>query len=212
MTLRGSFDYPDPVNGMDTGDVAVFDRFARVYELVMPGAKATDLSRGIDLATRPVELLVDVGGGTGRAARALTVDQRLVLDASRGMLKQSPLAAINGDAGRLPLAAESVDAITIVDALHHMYDWEAVFAEAFRVLAPGGVIVISDFDPTTLPGRALVAGERLVGFESRFAPPERLRRQLEEAGFETHLVDGGFGYTVAGVARKRESKKSPGSE
>jgi len=189
---------------MSTGDVALFDRFARYYDLFMPGAKATDLTRGLELADRPVQRLVDVGGGTGRAARSLAVDQRLVVDASRGMLEQASLPSVQGDAGRLPLATDAVDAITIVDALHHIYEWDRLFDEAFRVLAPGGVIVVSDFDPTTVPGRVLAAGERLVGFDSRFAAPDELRNRLEAAGFETHLLDGGFGYTVAGVAPKRE--------
>ncbi|MFW6018078.1 MAG: class I SAM-dependent methyltransferase [Halapricum sp.] len=189
---------------MSTGDVAIFDRFARYYDLFVPGAKETDLSRGLDAASRPVERLVDVGGGTGRAARALGVQQRVVLDASRGMLAQATLPGVQGDAGQLPLATDSIDAITIVDALHHIYEWDAVFEEAFRVLAPGGVLVISDFDPTTVPGRLLVVGERLVGFDSTFASPERLRQDLETAGFETHLLDGGFGYTVAAVVPKHE--------
>jgi len=191
---------------MSTGDVATFDRFARYYDLFMPGAKATDLSRGLDAATRSVERLVDVGGGTGRAAQALGVQQRVVLDASSGMLAQATLPSVQADAGQLPLATDSIDAITIVDALHHIHGWDAVFEEAFRVLAPGGVLVISDFDPTTLPGRLLVAGERLVGFDSAFASPERLRQDLEAVGFETHLPSGGFGYTVAAVVPKHEGK------
>ncbi|QSG08379.1 class I SAM-dependent methyltransferase [Halapricum desulfuricans] len=189
---------------MSTGDVALFDRFARYYDLFVPGAKATNLSRGLETATRPVERLVDVGGGTGRAARALGVDQRVVLDASRGMLSQTALSSIQGDAGRLPLATDAVDAITVVDALHHIHGWDAVFEEAFRVLSPGGVLVISDFDPATVPGRLLVAGERLVGFDSCFESPDRLRERLEAIGFETRLIDGGFGYTVAAVVPKRE--------
>ncbi|MFB6189611.1 MAG: class I SAM-dependent methyltransferase [Halapricum sp.] len=194
---------------MARGDVAVFDRFARYYDFVMPGAKATQLGRALDLADRPVARLVDLGGGTGRATQALSADERVVLDAARGMLERArshDLACVQGDASRLPLTDGSVDAITIVDALHHVYDWDGVFTEAFRVLGPGGVFVVSDFDPTTLLGRGLVAAEHLVGFESRFLSPRRLCEHLESVGFETVVLDTGFGYTVAGVVPKRESR------
>lgn len=194
---------------MAAGDVAIFDRFARYYDRLMPAADAVELGRALDVADRPLSVLVDVGGGSGRAAQALNVDERIVIDAARGMATQAStngLPAIQGDASRLPLADRSVDAITVVDALHHMYDWERVFTEAYRVLRPGGVLAISDFDPTTVLGRGLAIGERLVGFDSQFESPQSICRRLEAVGFETLVVDAGFGYTVAGLVPKQENK------
>jgi ubiquinone/menaquinone biosynthesis C-methylase UbiE len=200
---------------MVAGDVAAFDRFARWYALCMPAARADYLARAIGLADRPVERLVDLGGGPGRAASALEADERFVVDAAGGMVRQArrnDLLALQGDAGRLPLDDGTLDAITITDALHHMYDWDRVVTESWRTLRPGGVLAISDFDPTTLAGRALERGERWFGFDSRFAPPDRLCGRLESAGFETHVVDDGFAYTVAGVVPEREGKNPPPSE
>lgn len=59
-----------------------------------------------------------------------------------------------------------------------MADPERVFAAARRVLRPGGVLLIREFDPTTLRGRGLVAAEHLVGFDSGFWTPETLRDRL----------------------------------
>ncbi|MEA5408767.1 methyltransferase domain-containing protein [Haloarculaceae archaeon H-GB2-1] len=114
------------------------------------------------------------------------------------------LDCVQGDAGTLPVADDSVDAVVVVDALHHMADATAVFEEAHRVLRPGGVLVVREFDPTTVRGRALVAVEHLVGFESRFWAPETLAEQLRDAGLDAAVLESGFGYTVTGTKRERE--------
>lgn len=190
---------------MQSGDISPFERYARLYDLVMPGASARTLRAGLDRAERPVERVVDIAGGSGRATVAIDAPERIVLDAAGEMLQQARkrgLQCVQGDASRLPLADDCVDAITIVDALHHVYDWAAVFSEVERVLAPGGVFVVSDFDPTTVLGRILDIGEQLVGFDSQFATPEALADQLAEAGFASSVVEHGFAYTVAGVVTK----------
>lgn len=198
--------------GMD--DVGTFHRFARLYDLAMPDADSELLGRGLARADRDIEGLVDLAGGTGRGLRAVerisAIDGRpldvdgIVLDAARGMLDRARAAGhatIEGDATRVPLAAGSIDAVVIVDAFHHLPDRDAVLAEIERVLAPGGVLVIQEFDPTTIRGRAVATSERLVGFGSTFDSPSALARRMERAGLDADVVDDGFSYVVAGVAR-----------
>ena len=187
-------------SGLD--DVSTFDRLARLYDLVMPPARSGPLAEGLARAERPVYRALDVGGGTGRAAAAIR-PETVVVDAAPGMLRRARAkghAAVAGDATRLPVADASVDAALVVDALHHMPDHPAVFAELSRVLRPGGVAIVREFDPTTLRGRALVAAEHAWGFDSTFHAPADLVDLLAAAGFEATVLDGGFGYTVAGVA------------
>jgi len=198
---------------MALGDVATFHRFARPYDLLMPAADPATLRAGLDLADRPVERLLDVGGGTGRAARAMDVPDRTVVDAARGMLREARghgLAAVRGDAATLPVADGSVDAVLVVDALHHMSDPDGVFAAARRVLRPGGVLVVREFDPTTLRGRALVLAERVVGFDSTFHPPGHLRDRVARAEFDAAVVERGFGYTVAGTRPDGDGRDASG--
>ncbi|WP_435197272.1 class I SAM-dependent methyltransferase [Natronomonas sp. EA1] len=180
-------------------DVSLFDRFARAYEAAMPAADPAVFERGFAFADRDIERVVDVGGGTGRAARHYDA---VVVDPARGMLREGArkgIEGIRGDGARLPLKSESVDAVTIVDALHHFAEPISAIAEAHRVLKPGGVLLIREFDPTPRRGQLLVALEHAVGFDSRFWSPDELMGKLDRAGFTSFCPDRAFTYTVVGV-------------
>ncbi|KAB1196010.1 MULTISPECIES: class I SAM-dependent methyltransferase [Haloferax] len=188
------------------GDVRFFDRIAPLYDLVMPAAEAKTLNEALERADIPVERVVDIGGGSGRATLALDVTDRVVFDVSAGMLRRARgrgLDCVRGDARSLPFADDSVDAVTVVDAFHHMPNQQSVAEEVYRVLEPGGVFAISEFDPETALGRGLVLAERVVGFGSTFFAPPALTRLLERVGFDATVLETGFEYTV--VAKKRES-------
>jgi len=186
------------------GDVGFFDRIAPLYDVFMPPTRAEDLRAGLAFAHRPVERVVDLGGGTGRASRTLRElgVEATVFDYSAGMLRRAREEGVPGvraDAARLPVPDASLDAVVVTDALHHFPDPEGALREVARALAPGGVLVIREFDPVTRRGRALAALESLAGMDSRFFAPRELAEMLDDAGLRGHVVDPGFGYTVAGV-------------
>ncbi|MFW6321793.1 MAG: class I SAM-dependent methyltransferase [Halohasta sp.] len=203
------------------GDVRFFDRLAPLYDLVMPAADRSTLSAGLARAEGGVDHLLDLGGGSGRATIAVDVPDRTVLDVSRPMLRRArsrqlddtgrrvgqvtagdpvgPLHTVQGDAGRLPLADDAVDAAITVDAFHHMPDQGRVIAEAARVLRPGGVFVIREFDPSHPLGWLLVRAEHAIGMGSTFHTPSELAGRLASEGFDVSLLDAGFEYTLVGV-------------
>ncbi|MEO7826790.1 MAG: metalloregulator ArsR/SmtB family transcription factor, partial [Allosphingosinicella sp.] len=108
---------------------------------------------------RPVGRLVDIGTGTGRmielfgpaAERALGVDRSPeMLRLARVKLAQAGLAAAElrqGDMYALPLAAGSADTVILHQVLHYAQQPAAAVAEAARLLAPGGRLLIVDFAP-----------------------------------------------------------------
>jgi demethylmenaquinone methyltransferase/2-methoxy-6-polyprenyl-1,4-benzoquinol methylase len=198
---------------MYIGDVRTFDRFARLYDLAAPGVNRTKLQDGLDRAQRPVERVVDVGGGPGRAARAVDADMRVVVDPADRMIERAQrhgLCGVRGDGARLPIQSASVDAVIVSDALHHVADQRGVLQEAKRVLRPGGVLVLREFDPSTLRGRALVTAETIWGFDSTFTSPAALCADVESVGLSPALVEGGFDYTVVGVLQNESGNSKSG--
>lgn len=185
---------------MGPGDRWLFERLPRLYDLVMPPARAGPLRRGLALADGPVERVLDIGGGTGRAAKALDVPDRVVVDAARGMLDRVPpgIRRLLASATHLPVADGAADAVIVVDAFHHLPDHDQVVAELYRVLRPGGVLVVRDFDRATRRGRLLAFGEHVIRMESMFLTPAELTERLNAAGFAVERLHGGFTYTVAG--------------
>ncbi|MEU8033746.1 methyltransferase domain-containing protein [Streptomyces sp. NPDC049099] len=122
-------------------------------------ARNYDASRGGEpralAAAGAVELLLpqgpcsilDIACGTGIVTRRLLSSERVVVgvDRSPGMLslagKRVPGGVVRGDAMRLPIASNGVDAVVIVWLLHLLPDPASVLAEASRVLRPGGVLI-----------------------------------------------------------------------
>jgi ubiquinone/menaquinone biosynthesis C-methylase UbiE len=121
-----------------------------------------------------VETLLDLGCGTGLVALAATERCARVigLDVSEEMLRRVAGAAseadglefILGDMRRIPLPDASVDVVTSCYAFHHLGNdgKELAAAEAFRVLRPGGRLVVVDmmFALTLAPrNRRIVASK-----------------------------------------------------
>ena len=106
--------------------------------------------------------LLDIGTGTGRMLKLLgdRTGQALGIDISADMLRLARtqlheagldhVSVRHGDMYQLPYANERFDTITIDQVLSHADQGEAVIAEAARLLKPGGVLLVVDYEDTVL--------------------------------------------------------------
>ena len=118
----------------------------------------SEVERAIDdaLGRRPLGRLVDVGTGTGRmielfgprSSHATGIDRSSdMLRVARVKLEAAGIASSlrQGDMYALPLGDESADTIVIHQVLHYAHSPAAAIAEAARVLAAGGTLLVVDF-------------------------------------------------------------------
>lgn len=128
----------------------------------------------VELADLPEQgRLLDAGGGTGRIARTLARPglQIVVADSSFAMSCQAVrkgLATACACTERLPFAEGTFARIVMVDALHHVHDQRRTAEELWRVLQPGGRIVIVEPDIERPLVWALALFEKLALMRSHF--------------------------------------------
>lgn len=172
------------------------------------------------LAPRPGQKLLDVAGGTGdvsfrflnRAGQA----HATVLDLTEPMLVEGRKRAeaekmadsldwVVGDAMALPFDANTFDVYTISFGIRNVTRPQDALAEAFRVLKPGGRLMVLEFSQIPNPGLQwaydrysfnvipemgkLIANDRdsyqyLVESIRRFPDQETFLQMIREAGFE----------------------------
>jgi SAM-dependent methyltransferase len=169
-----------------------------------PGGLALTRRLADALGLRPGQWVADVASGPGSTAFLLANEYGVTVDGID--LGDAAVAAANakaahagihdlcsfsvGDAERLPLSDESVDAVVCECALCTFPDKAVAAAEMARVLKPGGRVGITDVtvDPQRLdPELASLAGWVACVADAR--PVTEYCRHLERAGLEVTLVE-----------------------
>ena len=157
----------------------------------------SEVERAIDavLGERPLGTLVDIGTGTGRMIELFgpRANQAIGIDRSSEMLRLARVkleaAGISsslrqGDMYALPLADRSADSVIIHQVLHYAHSPAAAVAEAARVLAPGGTLLVVDFAAHEREELRERDAHIRLGFED-----EVMAGWFAAAGLETDLVE-----------------------
>jgi ubiquinone/menaquinone biosynthesis C-methylase UbiE len=171
-----------------------FDLIAGFYDRAGTFIPSELLLRLLSLS--PDNILLDAGGGTGRVAAALggVIKKAFVADISRGMLRRAAgkgLATVCTLAEALPFPSGSIDRIIMMDALHHVMDQQQVAHELWRVLAPGGRILIIEPDFHKPVVKFLALGEKLLLMRSHFLTGEEIKSLFNDSDAEVDLLFNG---------------------
>jgi SAM-dependent methyltransferase len=156
-------------------------------------------------ALREGETVLDLGAGGGfdcfLAARRvgpsgmvigvdMTPDMVALARANARKVKAVNVDFRLGEIERLPVADASVDVILSNCVINLSPDKRAVFAEAFRVLRPGGRLAISDVVATgPIPAELQGQAAALAGCVAGAAPIDDVRAMLATAGFTDVRVE-----------------------
>jgi ArsR family transcriptional regulator len=149
-TIRA--DRAEAANLYFAGHAEVWDQIRSLH------VAESEVEQAIDdaLGKRPLGRLVDVGTGTGRMIELFgpRSSQATGIDRSSDMLRVARVkleaAGISsslrqGDMYALPLGDQSAETIVIHQVLHYAHSPAVAIAEAARVLAPGGTLLVVDF-------------------------------------------------------------------
>ena len=129
---------------------------------------------------------VEIGVGSGRFAAPLGL--QLGVDPSEAMLRYAVgrgIAVVKGRAEKLPLANARCDHALVVTTLCFVDSPAAMLAEAYRVLKPGGRIVIGFIDRESVIGRDYLVHQQENVFyrHATFYSAGDVERLLLAAGF-----------------------------
>lgn len=177
----------------------LFDHFgfiAPFYDRAIPLRNAQQV---IEMTGLPIEGdLLDAGGGTGRVAYAIRNYARRVVvsDLSLGMLRQAQsknnLDLTCAHTECLPFSDETFERVIMVDALHHVCEHNETTREMWRVLKPGGRIVIEEPDITQFAVKIVALGEKIALMRSHFISAENISRLFDYSNARIRIERDGF--------------------
>jgi len=169
---------------------AFFDSVAgRLGKDYVPGRSWKSMAEAL-LRLMPPMVIADLGAGEG--AFALLLAQRatkvIAVDSSAKMIEVSRELALRhgvknveyrlGDMEELPIDDAAVDLVFFSQSLHHALHPERAIQEAWRILVPGGRIVVLDLLKHRFEEAREIYADEWLGFSEA-----ELEAMLEKAGF-----------------------------
>ncbi len=179
---------------------SLFDAWSRIYDFpAVQWATYRPIHNAVvgtvrSLGTRRV---LDIGCGTGQLAHRMAdtfpATRVVGCDFSPGMLRKAAARRggvrwVRGDAGALPFGDGAFDTVVSTEAFHWFPDQDRALAEIFRVLAPGGHLLLALVNtPAAVVSDLFYTGSRWVGEPFYWPTIAQMRQRVEAARF--HVVE-----------------------
>ena len=159
----------------------LFDHFSLLAPYYEHFIKLRDPHKLIRIAKLPIDgALLDAGGGTGRVTQSFKglASSLVVVDLSSKMLvhasEKGGLDPVCSYTERLPFPNQYFERVVMVDALHHVCNQRKTIKEMWRVLKPGGRLVIEEPDIQHFSVKLVALAEKLALMRSLFLAPKEI--------------------------------------
>lgn len=178
---------------------AYFDQLAGKFgKHYVPGRSWKSLAEAL-LKIHSFEVVADLGAGEGTAAQLFAQSAKHVIavdnspkmvDFGKGLATEHKLPHLDfrlGEIEEVPIEDECVDLALFSQALHHAQNPRQALAEAYRILKPGGTLVVLDLLQHSFEQARELYFDVHLGFSEI-----NLNELLETAGFSeinTAIVD-----------------------
>ena len=180
-----------------------FNQIAGRYDRCYGPGRSWQALGQLVLEILPPLVVADLGAGEGlvsellarRCKKVIAVDNsEKIVEFGAAKAKKNGLRNLEfrlGDLQDPPVDSASVDLVVLSQALHHAAEPVKAITAAYRILKPGGQVVILDLLRHKFERARELYGDRWLGF-----PESDLQRWLETAGFK--------GVQVRTVAREEQ--------
>jgi demethylmenaquinone methyltransferase/2-methoxy-6-polyprenyl-1,4-benzoquinol methylase len=177
-----------------------FDFIAPFYDHIFKIGEREVLTEYLDLPAGGS--MLDAGGGTGRISQLFKdqIDRIVIADLSFGMLVQA--AAKDGlfttctHTEKLPFPDQTFSRIIMIDALHHVCDHSETAHELWRVLKPGGIIILEEPDIRLFGVKVLAVAEKILGMRSHFISPQKIASLFNTAADIQIVSEGPISWVI----------------
>lgn len=167
---------------------------AHVYDIILPKRKPVEFLQLLNAQEH--DKILEIGVGTGRIAKhyGMKVRDLTLLDPAENMLKRAvsllPHAKpVIGFSEKMDFPTDTFDKIVCYDSLHHWQNQVKGLQEAYRVLKPGGFIILMEVDQNNFWGRKVQLFERILKMNSLMHKPADLQKILEKIGYKDIIYD-----------------------